>query len=143
MSYACREDKNCPIDKRHRNRCQFCRYNKCVAVGMKRDAVQEERQRSKSDKSTGGDDDGENINIGHGDMPSERILEAERVSDKFELDQLAVGAETDIQTKFKFAGEKQLTSLVEWAKHIPHFTELCIEDQVMPQVLPSVMQYLR
>jgi len=130
LSYACREDKNCPIDKRHRNRCQFCRYNKCVAVGMKRDAVQEERQRSKSDKSTGGDDDGENINIGHGDMPAERILEAERVSDKFELDQLAVGAETDIQTKFKFAGEKQLTSLVEWAKHIPHFTELCIEDQV-------------
>ena len=110
---------------------------------MNRDAVQEERQRSKSDKSTGGDDDGENINIGHGDMPAERILEAERVSDKFELDQLAVGAETDIQTKFKFAGEKQLTSLVEWAKHIPHFTELCIEDQVMPQVLPSVMQYLR
>ena len=117
------------------------RYNKCVAVGMKRDAVQEERQRSKSDKSTGDDIDGENSNLGPGDMPAERILEAERGSDKLELDHLA--AETDIQTKFKFAGEKQLTSLVEWAKHIPHFTELCIEDQVMPQVLPSVMQYLR
>ena len=109
---------------------------------MKREAVQEERQRSKSDKGVG-DDEAENSNLGPGDMPAERILEAERVSDKFELDQLAVGAETDIQTKFKFAGEKQLTSLVEWAKHIPHFTELCIEDQVMPQVLPSVMQYLR
>ena len=130
MSYACREDKNCPIDKRHRNRCQFCRYNKCVAVGMKRDAVQEERQRSKSDKSTGGDDDGENINIGHGDMPAERILEAERMSDKFELDQAGVSVDTDIQTKFKFAGEKQLNSLVEWAKHIPHFAELSIDDQV-------------
>ena len=130
MSYACREDKNCPIDKRHRNRCQFCRYNKCVAVGMKRDAVQEERQRSKSDKSTGDDLDGENSNLGPGDMPAERILEAERGSDKLELDQL--GVETDIQTKFKFAGEKQLTSLVEWAKHIPHFSELSIDDQVSP-----------
>ena len=107
---------------------------------MKRDAVQEERQRSKSDKSTGGDDfDAENSNLGHGDMPAERILEAERVSDKFELDQLAVGAETDIQTKFKFAGEKQLTSLVEWAKHIPHFAELSIEDQVTPPVQDALM----
>ena len=61
-------------------------------------------------------------------MPAERILEAERVSDKFDLDQAA--QETDQQTKFKFAGEKQLNSLVEWAKHIPHFVELAIDDQV-------------
>ena len=138
MSYACREDKNCPIDKRHRNRCQFCRYNKCVAVGMKRDAVQEERQRSKSDKSTGGEDlDGENSNLGPGDMPAERILEAERGSDKLELDQLGVGVETDIQTKFKLAGEKQLTSLVDWAKHIPHFSGLTIDDQVSSSSAPA------
>ena len=63
-------------------------------------------------------------------MPAERILEAERVSDKFELDQAGAGQETDMQTKFKFAGEKQLNSLVEWAKHIPHFAELAIDDQV-------------
>ena len=109
---------------------------------MKRDAVQEERQRSKSDKSTGGEDlDGENSNLGPGDMPAERILEAERGSDKLELDQLGVGAENvDIQTKFKYAGEKQLTSLVEWAKHIPHFSELSIDDQVRhssPALQPS------
>ena len=118
------------------------RYNKCVAVGMKRDAVQEERQRSKSDKSTGDDIDGENSNLGPGDMPAERILEAERGSDKLELDQLGVGAETDIQTKFKFAGEKQLTSLVDWAKHIPHFSELSIDDQVSPAPAPALLQDL-
>ena len=58
----------------------------------------------------------------------ERILEAERVSDMFELDQAC--QETDQQSKFKFALEKQLNSLVEWAKHIPHFAELAIDDQV-------------
>ena len=26
LSYACREAKNCVIDKRQRNRCQYCRY---------------------------------------------------------------------------------------------------------------------
>ena len=25
LSYACRENKNCVIDKRQRNRCQYCR----------------------------------------------------------------------------------------------------------------------
>ena len=44
--------------------------------------------------------------------------------------QAGVGIDTDDQTKFKFAGEKQLNSLVEWAKHIPHFAELNIDDQV-------------
>merc|ERR1719367_1773860 len=129
LTYACRENRNCLIDKHQRNRCQFCRYNKCIACGMKREAVQEERQRSKSDKGVG-DDEAENSNLGPGDMPAERILEAERMSDKFELDQAGVSVDTDIQTKFKFAGEKQLNSLVEWAKHIPHFAELSIDDQV-------------
>lgn len=128
MSYACRENRNCLIDKRQRNRCQYCRYMKCIQCGMKREAVQEERQRSKSEKGVG-DEEAENSNLGPGDMPAERILEAERTSDKFELDQGNVG-DTDIQTKFKYAGEKQLNSLVEWAKHIPHFAELSIEDQV-------------
>ena len=36
-----------------------------------------------------------------------------------------------LQAKFKFAAERQLASLVEWAKHIPHFTELPLEDQVV------------
>ena len=45
LSYACREDRNCVIDKKQRNRCQYCRYQKCLNCGMKREAVQEERQR--------------------------------------------------------------------------------------------------
>ena len=47
MTYACREERQCLIDKRQRNRCQYCRYQKCLQMGMKREAVQEERQRNK------------------------------------------------------------------------------------------------
>lgn len=32
--YVCLANKNCPVDKRRRNRCQFCRFQKCLAVGM-------------------------------------------------------------------------------------------------------------
>lgn len=37
LTYACRDDRNCMIDKRQRNRCQYCRYMKCLAMGMKRE----------------------------------------------------------------------------------------------------------
>lgn len=37
LSYTCRDNKDCLIDKRQRNRCQYCRYQKCLAMGMKRE----------------------------------------------------------------------------------------------------------
>lgn len=38
--YVCLSNKDCPVDKRRRNRCQFCRFQKCLAVGMVREGEQ-------------------------------------------------------------------------------------------------------
>ncbi|XP_064325449.1 nuclear receptor ROR-beta-like isoform X2 [Phalacrocorax carbo] len=38
-SYSCSRQKNCLIDRTNRNRCQHCRLQKCLALGMSRDAV--------------------------------------------------------------------------------------------------------
>ncbi|KAG9354547.1 hypothetical protein JZ751_001258 [Albula glossodonta] len=73
LSYTCRDNKVCQIDKRQRNRCQYCRYQKCLAMGMKREAVQEERQRAK-ERGEGELESSFNANE---DMPVEKILEAE------------------------------------------------------------------
>lgn len=124
LSYACREDKNCIIDKRQRNRCQYCRYQKCLGMGMKREAVQEERQRTKERDQN----EVESTSSLHTDMPVERILEAEK----------RVECKTEHQVEFESAvtnicqaTNKQLFQLVEWAKHIPHFTSLPLSDQVL------------
>ncbi|XP_068105440.1 retinoic acid receptor RXR-beta isoform X1 [Hyperolius riggenbachi] len=37
LTYTCRDNKDCIVDKRQRNRCQYCRYQKCLATGMKRE----------------------------------------------------------------------------------------------------------
>ncbi|XP_078422906.1 retinoic acid receptor RXR-alpha-B-like isoform X1 [Cetorhinus maximus] len=157
LTYTCRDSKDCIIDKRQRNRCQYCRYQKCLASGMKREAVQEERQRSRERgeevESTSGAND---------EMPVEKILEAEvAVEQKLELQADGAGSEVasmdaisqaladaepqatvirrvitakkpnDPVTNICQAADKQLFTLVEWAKRIPHFSELPLDDQVI------------
>ncbi|XP_076350704.1 uncharacterized protein LOC143247107 [Tachypleus tridentatus] len=38
-NYVCLGNKSCPVDKRRRNRCQFCRFQKCLAVGMNKEVI--------------------------------------------------------------------------------------------------------
>uniref|UniRef100_A0A4W2HA36 Retinoic acid receptor RXR n=1 Tax=Bos indicus x Bos taurus TaxID=30522 RepID=A0A4W2HA36_BOBOX len=133
LTYTCRDNKDCLIDKRQRNRCQYCRYQKCLAMGMKREAVQEERQRGKDR----GESEVESSSSANEDMPVEKILEAElAVEPKTETYVEAnVGlnpsSPNDPVTNICQAADKQLFTLVEWAKRIPHFSELPLDDQVI------------
>ncbi|XP_075219819.1 orphan steroid hormone receptor 2-like [Lycorma delicatula] len=44
LGYQCRGSKNCEVTKHHRNRCQYCRLQKCLSMGMRSDSVQHERK---------------------------------------------------------------------------------------------------
>ncbi|XP_013872599.1 nuclear receptor subfamily 2 group C member 1 isoform X2 [Austrofundulus limnaeus] len=44
LVYTCRGSGDCSINKLHRNRCQYCRLQRCKALGMKQDSVQCERK---------------------------------------------------------------------------------------------------
>ncbi|XP_048212275.1 nuclear receptor subfamily 2 group C member 2 isoform X4 [Perognathus longimembris pacificus] len=44
LTYSCRSNQDCIINKHHRNRCQFCRLKKCLEMGMKMESVQSERK---------------------------------------------------------------------------------------------------
>ncbi|XP_072015188.1 retinoic acid receptor RXR-alpha-B-like isoform X2 [Amphiura filiformis] len=125
LTYTCRDERNCIVDKRQRNRCQFCRYNKCTAMGMRREAVQAERPRK--DKAMG-DSEVESTSSANNDMPVEKILEAELAVEP--NTETYVDTPHDPVTNICQAADKQLFTLVEWAKRIPHFTELPLDDQV-------------
>lgn len=127
LSYTCRDNKECLVDKRQRNRCQYCRYQKCLAMGMKREAVQEERQRNR--ERDGDYEFGMSVNE---EMPVEKILEAETaVEQKTELHSDSGSSPHDAVTNICQTADKQLYALVEWAKRIPHFCELPLDDQVI------------
>nr|WCS71193.1 fushi tarazu transcription factor 1 [Pardosa pseudoannulata] len=48
--YQCVADRSCHIDKSQRKRCPYCRFQKCLDVGMKLEAVRADRMRGGRNK---------------------------------------------------------------------------------------------
>jgi len=95
-------------------------------------AVQEERQRAKEK----GEVEVESTTSANSEMPVELILEAELAADaQMEFGPEAVYHSPDDQHSDSVdvvyqAMDRQLMALVDWAKHIPHYIDLSLEDQV-------------
>ncbi|XP_075067488.1 hepatocyte nuclear factor 4-gamma [Mixophyes fleayi] len=124
--YSCRFSRQCVVDKDKRNQCRYCRLKKCFRAGMKKEAVQNERDRISTRKSV----------FEGSSIPSINTLsQAEALSRQITTS--SSGTSTDINTK-KIASisdicesmKQQLLVLVEWAKYIPAFCELPLDDQV-------------
>lgn len=142
LTYTCRDNRDCVIDKRQRNRCQYCRYQKCLNVGMKREAVQDERQKSglgegesPSSPTASNSSSSNHMNTGFGSSSS--------MGDDEMLIEKLISAELFVEPKLETYHEEecsydrlvstthsQLTQLVEWAKRVPHFATLSLDDQV-------------
>ncbi|XP_018610074.1 nuclear receptor subfamily 5, group A, member 5 [Scleropages formosus] len=48
--YTCAERQSCPMDTAQRKRCPYCRFQKCLAVGMRKEAVRADRMRGGRNK---------------------------------------------------------------------------------------------
>uniref|UniRef100_A0A672HGH6 Nuclear receptor subfamily 5 group A member 2-like n=1 Tax=Salarias fasciatus TaxID=181472 RepID=A0A672HGH6_SALFA len=48
--YTCADQQSCPVNLSQRKRCPSCRFQKCLAVGMKREAVRADRMRGGRNK---------------------------------------------------------------------------------------------
>nr|AST48087.1 ecdysone-inducible protein 78 [Nilaparvata lugens] len=54
IEYRCLRDGKCLVIRLNRNRCQYCRFKKCLAVGMSRDSVRYGRVPKRSRERPGG-----------------------------------------------------------------------------------------
>ena len=79
-AYSCRFSRNCTVDKDKRNQCRFCRLRKCFKAGMKKDAVQNERDRISKRTPTL-----EETMIGHSGLSVKALLNAEVFSRQVEV----------------------------------------------------------
>uniref|UniRef100_A0A0R3RNC7 Nuclear receptor domain-containing protein n=1 Tax=Elaeophora elaphi TaxID=1147741 RepID=A0A0R3RNC7_9BILA len=52
IEYVCYKQGNCSVDQKNRNRCQSCRFKKCLQLGMRQESVRLDRnRRRKKDES--------------------------------------------------------------------------------------------
>ncbi|XP_028849604.1 nuclear receptor subfamily 4 group A member 1-like isoform X1 [Denticeps clupeoides] len=140
--YTCLHRRECPIDKQRRNRCRFCRFQKCLAVGMVREVVRRDnlkgrrgRLPSKLKSSTDSTTDSDS---------SEKIFSAliqahvnsNPVTGKLDYtkyqEKVASGSvkedPIDIQ-QFYGLLTSSMDVIRKWADHLPGFCTLCPEDR--------------
>eukprot|EP00794_Sanderia_malayensis_P019187 gene19187-21109_t len=119
--YSCRFSKDCNVTKDKRNQCRYCRLRKCVNVGMRKEAVQNER-----DKITRKSCDDTEKSLSPQVLLSAEILSRPAQSPPEQLNLSKEATSNDVVESMK----QQLLVLVEWAKYIPVFCELPLDDQV-------------
>ncbi|KAG5898557.1 hypothetical protein JTB14_012455 [Gonioctena quinquepunctata] len=133
--YTCRFNRNCVVDKDKRNQCRYCRLRKCFKAGMKKEAVQNERDRISCRRPSYEENNQNNgLSVGsllNAEMLSRQVCAAleqmgpNPVND-YDLSNKQLASINDVCDSMK----QQLLILVEWAKYIPAFTELQLDDQV-------------
>uniref|UniRef100_G3QKS9 Retinoic acid receptor alpha n=1 Tax=Gorilla gorilla gorilla TaxID=9595 RepID=G3QKS9_GORGO len=131
MVYTCHRDKNCIINKVTRNRCQYCRLQKCFEVGMSKESVRNDRNKKKkevpkpecSESYTLTPEVGELIEKVKPSLPSASWANTLRYEQRVSLD-------IDLWDKFSELSTKCIIKTVEFAKQLPGFTTLTIADQI-------------
>ncbi|XP_028812449.1 hepatic nuclear factor 4, beta [Denticeps clupeoides] len=124
-AYTCRFSRQCVVDKDKRNQCRYCRLKKCFRAGMRKEAVQNERDRISCRRE----------GQAAGSLSISVLLQAEASTQQFSS--WTPAAHSDITAKkIALVGDvcesmkQQLLLLVEWAKRIPDFCELPVDDRV-------------
>ncbi|XP_056128783.1 retinoic acid receptor gamma-A-like isoform X2 [Lampris incognitus] len=140
MVYTCHRDKNCQINKVTRNRCQYCRLQKCFEVGMSKEAVRNDRNKRKKDVK-------EEVVLPESYELSGELEELvnkvskahqETFPSLCQLGKYTTNSSADhrvqldlgLWDKFSELSTKCIIKIVEFAKRLPGFTSLTIADQI-------------
>uniref|UniRef100_A0A8C1RPE9 Hepatic nuclear factor 4, beta n=1 Tax=Cyprinus carpio TaxID=7962 RepID=A0A8C1RPE9_CYPCA len=114
-AYACRFSRQCVVDKDKRNQCRYCRLRKCFRAGMRKEAP--ETHVMLSDPGVG------TISLS---LNSESFCHLQNQNPMRDINTKKIAGVGDVCESMK----QQLLLLVEWAKRIPEFCELSVDDRV-------------
>ncbi|XP_074540092.1 retinoic acid receptor beta-like [Halichoeres trimaculatus] len=141
MVYTCHRDRNCIINKITRNRCQYCRLQKCFAVGMSKESVRNDRNGRKAKKEAVKMTIMETYELtAELGLIVEKICRAHRETfpSLCQLGKYTTNSSSDhriqldlgLWDKFSELATKCIIKVVEFAKRVPGFTGLTMADQI-------------
>ncbi|KAJ0173817.1 hypothetical protein K1T71_010966 [Dendrolimus kikuchii] len=133
IEYTCPASNECEINKRRRKACQACRFKKCLKTGMLREGVRLDRVRGGRQKYRRAPD--QPLPHQRPQLDDIKVLE---VLSSYEPDMLTCSAppagvvDPTAKTLSILADlyDKELVSVIGWAKQIPGFTDLQLNDQM-------------
>ncbi|XP_070201916.1 retinoic acid receptor RXR-alpha-B-like isoform X3 [Littorina saxatilis] len=141
LGYSCKDTGNCIINKFTRNSCQHCRFNKCISMGMKKEAVREDRspggkhrhkrQRTEEMSAMGemisGMVDGGSDGGDYKDLLLDRLVAAH--PDRIPKAEGSIGSLVSVNELMQY-GYVELKFIIQWAKRVPGFQDLEVVDQM-------------
>ncbi|XP_078108319.1 retinoic acid receptor beta-like [Sander vitreus] len=141
MVYTCHRDRNCIINKITRNRCQYCRLQRCFAAGMSKESVRNDRNKRKGKKEAVKMTIMETYELtAELGLIVEKICRAHRETfpSLCQLGKYTTNSSSDhriqldlgLWDKFSELATKCIIKVVEFAKRVPGFTGLTIADQI-------------
>ncbi|CAF1285918.1 unnamed protein product [Rotaria magnacalcarata] len=144
LIYRCQASSGrCIIDKANRNQCQACRLEKCLQMGMIKEAVQNERQ-SRTDSQIRinsidlhHDDTGKRISAMH-HLPFQQVSNITSNSSSHESSTSSMikhSHEYDLVNKlddtFYIISSQILLMIIKWIRNLPTFLNLPVCDQLI------------
>ncbi|XP_006758665.1 PREDICTED: nuclear receptor subfamily 4 group A member 3 [Myotis davidii] len=143
--YVCLANKNCPVDKRRRNRCQYCRFQKCLSVGMVKEVVRTDSLKGRRGRLPSKPKSPLQQEPSQPSPPSppscmmNALVRALTDSTPRELDysrycpsdQAAAGTDAEHVQQFYNLLTASIDVSRSWAEKIPGFTDLPKEDQTL------------
>ncbi|XP_022111542.1 nuclear receptor subfamily 4 group A member 2-like isoform X2 [Acanthaster planci] len=139
--YVCLATKNCTVDKRRRNRCQYCRYQKCLAVGMVKEVVRTASLKGRRGRLPTKQRPSHDVSPPSPPVSLITALVRAHVDaspakanlnyDQFQLPDVSTSppSTTDQLKQFYENFCSSIEVLRAWARKVPGFSELCEEDQ--------------
>ncbi|XP_075222926.1 estrogen-related receptor isoform X2 [Lycorma delicatula] len=146
IEYTCPAANDCEINKRRRKACQACRFQKCLRMGMLKEGVRLDRVRGGRQKYRRNPDvpysvqQHFTINKYPASLEDNKMLEVLTMCEPEVLnclhppnissDSNSSTGSLNVITMLSDLYDRELVGIIGWAKQIPGFTDLLLNDQM-------------
>jgi len=149
IEYTCPASSDCEINKRRRKACQACRFQKCLRMGMLKEGVRLDRVRGGRQKYRRNPEGPFQVQTSPIKKPLLEDNKMVAVLLNSEPELLSISGSGSMETSNALATttttqtpqtriycilsdliDKELVSTIGWAKQIPGFTDLLLNDQM-------------
>ncbi|GAB6029275.1 hypothetical protein CHUAL_005040 [Chamberlinius hualienensis] len=137
IEYTCPASGECEINKRRRKACQACRFQKCLSMGMLKEGVRLDRVRGgrqKYRRSTDSHFSSVSYLNRKQSIEENKLLRALASCEPEQLyanpDPTIPDSDMKLVSILSDLVDRELVCTIGWAKQIPGFTELSLDDQM-------------